>query len=87
MGRPSGPPSDLYSLGVLLFEALTGELPFSGSGREVFVRKNTVSAPRAGLLVRDVPEDLDELCANLLDRRPSVRKTAREVVGGLASFG
>lgn len=85
-GEIAGPPSDLYSLGVLIFEALTGELPFSGSGREVFIRKNTVSAPRAGLLVRDVPNDLDELCANLLDRRKGSRKTAEEVVEGLGGF-
>lgn len=83
LGAPAAPPSDMYSFGVLLFEALTGELPFDGSGREVFVRKNTVSAPRPGLLVSGLPEDLDELCARLLDRRPSARPTAEAALAWL----
>lgn len=83
MGKTAGPASDLYSLGVVLFEALSGELPFAGSGREIFVRKNTVSAPRLGLLVKNLPDEFDELVAKLLDRRPSARPSAKMLIDWL----
>jgi serine/threonine protein kinase len=77
--RPLAPASDWYALGVLLFEALTGDLPFSGAGRDAFVRKQTVSAPSPALLVRGVPPDLDALCAALLATSPRLRAGAEAI--------
>jgi serine/threonine protein kinase len=74
-GAVLSPASDWYSVGVMLFEALTGAPPFIGSGQEVFVRKSTLRAPRPSLLVASVPDDLDELCARLLERSASARLT------------
>ena len=65
--------SDAYSLGVLLFEALTGRPPFEGGGPEVLVAKQSLSAPSPRELVRTVPEDLDRVCVGLLARSPSRR--------------
>jgi len=72
---PLAPASDWYAVGVLLFEALTGDLPFSGAGRDAFVRKQTISAPSPALLVRGVPDDLDALCTALLATSPRLSAT------------
>lgn len=80
-GTPVAASNDWYAVGVLLFEALTGDLPFFGSGRDVLVRKQSVPAPRASLLVGDVPADLDALCAALLATR------AEERAGGVGCRG
>jgi eukaryotic-like serine/threonine-protein kinase len=75
-----GPAADWYALGVLLFEALTGAQPFSGSGFEVLLRKQTVSAPRVRSLISSIPKDLDELVGRLLDRNPKRRPSGLEIL-------
>jgi eukaryotic-like serine/threonine-protein kinase len=70
------PASDWYSVGVMLFEALTGTLPFSGTGEEVLLRKRTLNAPRPSSLVGRVPAVLDELCEDLLHTDPAQRPDA-----------
>ncbi len=40
LGRPVGPPSDLYSLGVVLFEMLTGDVPFHGENQVAVAMKH-----------------------------------------------
>jgi serine/threonine protein kinase len=67
------PSIDAYALGVLLFECLTGDVPFAGTGQDVFVRKQTVSPPHVQLLVSGVPDDLDALCLRLLATDPRHR--------------
>ena len=80
---------DWYSVGVLLFEALTGTRPFAGDDHGVFIKKRTLVAPRASSLVPDIPADLDAICAGLLERDPaarldgpSVRSLLRDRTGG-----
>ncbi len=77
------PAADWYSVGLLLFEALTGALPFSGTAQEVLLRKRTVGAPPPSLLVSGVPEDLDELCAELLRGSPELRPDGATVLRAL----
>lgn len=75
------PASDWYGFGVLLFEALTGALPFSGTAHEVVVRKRTVSAPSASFVVTlpSEADDLDALTVRLLRRVASMRPEPREI--------
>jgi len=79
-GSALGPAVDLYALGVCLFEALTGRVPFDGtSAMEILLRKQSEPAPRASSLGHDVPPDLDELCARLLATAPDARPSLAEV--------
>jgi predicted Ser/Thr protein kinase len=71
-----GPAADWYSFGVILFEALTRQLPHDGdTALAIMLNKQQTDPPRASSLRPGVPEDLDELCAELLradhTRRPS----------------
>ncbi|MDX2181747.1 MAG: protein kinase [Bryobacteraceae bacterium] len=74
-GKSEGltPASDWYSVGVMLFEALTGTFPFAG--RDAMDRKRRESAPRPETLAPETPPDLANLCARLLDRDPAKRPT------------
>ena len=73
--------SDWYSVGVMLFEALTGEYPYGGlSGMGLMMAKQTSSPGRPSKVHPGLPDDLDELCERLLERDPSVRPGPREVL-------
>jgi len=73
--KATGPASDWYSVGVMLFESLTGAPPFGGGAQEVIMHKRTVSAPRPSELVNPVPADLDEVVEMLLRMDPAQRPT------------
>ncbi len=79
------PAGDWYSVGVLLFEALTGRSPFEGDAMAVLSMKNTVDARPPSELCPDVPPDLDALCSMLLARDPEKRPPGTEVLRRLGA--
>ena len=81
---PATTASDVYAVGVMLFEALTSSLPFSGPLARVFADKLHKDAPRASEQSADIAHDLDALCAELLSREQEKRPT---VAGLLARLG
>jgi predicted Ser/Thr protein kinase len=78
--HPVSPASDWYALGVMLFEALTARLPFTGTMWEVLSAKRELDAPSPADLVPGVPDDLADLCQALLRRDPSERPSGAEVL-------
>src|SRR5437867_489022 len=70
--------SDWYSVGVILYQSLTGRLPFSGKFFEVMVNKQSLDPPAPAELVNDVPQDLNDLTVRLLRRKPEARPSGRE---------
>jgi len=79
--------ADLYAAGVVLFEMLTGELPFRGSVQRQLQQKLADAAPSARSLDRMIPRDLDVICARCLDREPPRRfATAAALAADLRRF-
>jgi serine/threonine protein kinase len=73
------PAADWYSVGVMLYEALVGQPPYSGAMLDVISLKNTMDAPSPAASAEGVPADLDELCVELLQRDPRRRSGLVEV--------
>ncbi|MCC7535819.1 MAG: protein kinase [Deltaproteobacteria bacterium] len=78
-----GPEADWYAFGAMLFQALTGQLPFAGGAMKMAYEKLTSAPPLPSDRVPDVPADLDALCAALLRVEPETRPKGRAVVAWL----
>jgi hypothetical protein len=83
-GLPATPASDFYAVGVLLYETLTGSLPFAGDSDSVRTAKRERDAPPVRILEPRVTPDLDALCADLLARDPERRPAGEEILARLA---
>jgi predicted ATPase len=71
--------ADWYAVGVMLFAALTGALPFDGSTATILTDKATRDAPSPASRVPGLPADLVKLCVALLRREPGQRPRGDEI--------
>jgi serine/threonine-protein kinase len=73
-GDDAMPVSDLYALGILFFEMVTGQLPFRSSDRDTLLEmQKTAAAPHPRAIVRDLPEQAEKIILKLLEKDPKNR--------------
>lgn len=80
-GRPADSRCDIYSVGAILYEALTGIVPYEGDNfMEVLTKKATTELPSAHKLRREVPIELSQLVERSMARDPAERPASMEAL-------
>jgi eukaryotic-like serine/threonine-protein kinase len=73
-GKPTTPRSDIYSIGVILYEALTGRVPFEGESAVAVALKQVSEAPRRPSAINpSIPPALDAVVMRALAKDPDAR--------------
>ena len=78
-GRTVDGAADMYSLGVMLFEMLTGSLPFEAESVTDLLRKHlSERPPRLSTVMNNAPEGVEEFIESLLAKEPSQRPSSAD---------
>jgi len=86
-GSDVSPQSDVYALGVLLYEAVTGKLPFKGPAKQILVAHQYNDPPAPRKVNPAVSRDLETVCLKALEKDPEQRyQTARQFAEDLEAI-
>ncbi len=72
-GEPVDARSDIYSLGITMFQMLTGELPFQGDVSSVMAQHITKPAPAPSTINASIAKKLDRVVLKMLAKKPEAR--------------
>ncbi|MBL9014079.1 MAG: protein kinase [Myxococcales bacterium] len=79
VGAKVTPAADWYSVGVMMFEALTGQVPYTGHALQILMAKQQTDAPLVTSLMPDAPADLTSLIRDLLRIEAADRPAGTEI--------
>jgi serine/threonine-protein kinase len=80
-GEPADPRSDLYSLGIVAYELVTGKLPFTGETAMAVAYKHLSDrVPSPTAVLPDLPDELDGFVAAATDRDRELRPESADVM-------
>jgi tetratricopeptide (TPR) repeat protein/tRNA A-37 threonylcarbamoyl transferase component Bud32 len=83
--QPLGEASDWYSVGAMMYEALTGRRPFEGESEEVMTRKQSEQPAKPAQLNPGIPESLSRLCMAMLQPAPQARPSGTAILSQLGA--
>ena len=87
MGRPAGPASDVYALGCVLYELLTGRPPFQGESPVDVLHQHVANLPEPARRHRpDLPPAYDGFLLGMLAKDPGQRPTVQQTADWFASI-